>query len=82
MASVESQTTRVLCLMMQNIHIDAYANLPSPMALKANYSPHKALTTPPLRKRIWQALRGLSLRYERQQLVRRFPPLQKWLGQP
>ncbi len=80
--SEESQTTRVLCLMMQNANYDAYGKAPQPMTLKEHYPSLASLTTPTLRHALLNTLRDFSLKRERHQAVKRFPVLQKWLGKP
>ncbi|WP_421132049.1 hypothetical protein [Alteromonas sp. A079] len=78
--SEESQTTRVLCLMMQNTNFAAYEAMPQPMPISANFSVKKQryrITT-----FLMTTLKNFSIQKERLQLVKRFPQLQKWLGKP
>ena len=94
----ENQTTRVLCLMMQNMNFDAYENAAAPTTdlLKAlsqkrhekeqgalnNSSSEFSVKTENLTTFISHTLRNFSLSKERSQAVKRFPKLQQWLGKP
>ncbi|GMM71813.1 hypothetical protein MTsDn5_17650 [Alteromonas gracilis] len=94
----ESQTTRVLCLIMQNMNFDAYESAAAPTTsfLKAHSrKPHEKergalndssrkfpVKTANLTTFILHTLRNFSLSKERSQAVKRFPKLQQWLGKP
>lgn len=78
--STEAETTRVLCLMMQNAHYDVYAALPQPMALiEHNVNGHRKRSFPIF---LIDTLKRFSLARERRQLAKRFPKFQKWIGKP
>ena len=70
--SDESNTTRVLCLMMQNAHYLGYRRAPQPMSIKREYPAHESLTRQTLASVVWKAMRGFSLRREVRQFKRRF----------
>ena len=78
--SEETKTTRVLCLMMQNTNYATYRNIPSPKSesCEVNYVTNKQSIISLLFSR---AL-AFSFKRERSQLVKRFPQLQQWLGEP
>ena len=80
--SDESETTRLLCLMMQNANFDAYSDAANPMPLKTSYSTQHSLNTTSLPKAVFNALGAFSFKRERRQAAKRFPSLQKWLGKP
>lgn len=78
--STEAETTRVLCLMMQNAHYDVYAALPQPMALNEhNVNGHRKRSFSVF---LIDTLKRFSLARERSQLAKRFPKFQKWIGKP
>jgi hypothetical protein len=78
--STEADTTRVLCLLMQNAHYDVYAELPKPMKrVECNITKHRKSSFSVF---MLHAIGRFSLRKERSQLAKRFPQLQKWIGQP
>jgi len=78
--STEADSTRVLCLMMQNAHYDVYADLPKPMKLiEFNVAEHKKNALVAL---LSNTIKHFSLSRERKQLAKRFPQLQKWIGKP
>lgn len=78
--STEAETTRVLCLMMQNAHYDVYAALPRPMTLdEHNVNGHRKRSFPVF---LIETLKRFSLTREKRQLAKRFPKFQKWIGKP
>ncbi|WP_207301680.1 hypothetical protein [Alteromonas sp. KUL49] len=79
-ASDEAKTTRLLCLMMQNINYATYRYVPIPKVNKGNISVNSDKKT--LLSLVTKTLASFSIGRERRQLVKRFPQLQKWLGQP
>lgn len=81
-SSKEAETTRVLCLMMQNYLYPGFKQAPNPMPLQQTYSEMDVLYRPGLGHSVWQTLRQFSFTKERSQLVKRFVQLQKWLGKP
>ena len=81
MGSAESTTTRVLCLMMQNAHYEAYGKAASPMPISPDTKPAVPANAG-LLKYVATLLRQFSLNRERTQAVKRFPALQRWLGHP
>ena len=80
--SPESRTTRVLCLMMQNYTYRGYGNAPAPMAIERSYEQLNYLVKPSAFSGLLSTLNGFSFSRERQQLVKRFPALQRFLGRP
>lgn len=87
----ESQTTRVLCLIMQNMNFDDYERAAAPTTgfLKVISHEHNANVHEPfsahtesLTTFLMHTLRNFSLSKERSQAVKRFPKLQQWLGKP
>lgn len=84
--SKECESTRVLCLMMQNSNFLAYQNA-SKFIENINREETYPLTqlrhnsvTPA--KYLYKHFKIFSIKRERSQLVKRFPQLQKWLGKP
>jgi hypothetical protein len=78
--STETDSTRVLCLMMQNAHYDVYSELPQPMELvKFNMKEHRKSAFTAL---LFYTIKNFSFNKERSQLAKRFPQLQKWIGKP
>jgi hypothetical protein len=78
--STETDSTRVLCLMMQNAHYDVYSELPQPMEqVKFNMKEHRKSAFTAL---LFYTIKNFSISKERSQLAKRFPQLQKWIGQP
>ena len=84
--SVESESTRVLCLMMQNSNFMAYQNA-SECVKNFDFNESSSLSnlkhhssTPA--KHLFKHLKNFSMARERSQLVKRFPQFQKWLGKP
>lgn len=75
----EASTTRVLCLLMQNANFLAYSEVPSPLEItpkqekivEGQYSMGKA---------IWRNVKHVSIKYEVEQLKKRFPKFQNVLG--
>ena len=80
----ESETTRLLCLMMQNMNFDAYEQAPKPNHdfLNSYNSVLFKEHTESLAKFAIKTLKGFSLGRERSQAVKRISKLQKWLGEP
>ena len=70
--SNESNTTRVLCLMMQNAHYLGYRRAPQPMSIRREYTVHESLTRPTIAAVVWKAIREFSWRREVTQVRRRF----------
>ncbi|MFZ8198260.1 hypothetical protein [Alteromonas portus] len=80
--SIETSTTRVLCLMMQNAHYSGYKQAARPL-LSTSTQKRQALTEKSSSLSfLLSQLIDLSPSRERKQLVKRFPQLQKWLGKP
>jgi len=90
-SSDECESTRVLCLMMQNSNFMAYQN--ASHVVKNAYSncknvkskEDKVLISSSANSStafILKQLRSFSFTREREQLVKRFPQFQKWLGKP
>ena len=94
--SEESKTTRLLCLMMQNMNFNDYEQVASPatdflntLSRGHNSKAHGAndhgpfsANTESLTTFVMRTLRKFSLRKERSQAVKRFPKLQQLLGKP
>lgn len=84
--SVESESTRVLCLMMQNSNFIAYQGA-SECVKNFDFNKNSSLSdlkhnsrTPA--KHLLKHLKNFSMAREHSQLVKRFPQFQKWLGKP
>ena len=84
--SVESESTRVLCLMMQNSNFMAYQSA-SECVKNFDFNENSSLSdlkhnssTPA--KHLFKHVKRFSWGRERSQLVKRFPQFQKWLGKP
>lgn len=78
--STETDSTRVLCLMMQNAHYDVYSELPQPMEqVKFDMKEHRKSAFTAL---LFYTIKNFSLSKERSQVAKRFPQLQKWIGKP
>ena len=82
----ETSTTRVLCLMMQNAHYEAYKIEPKQARKVTRDEPNESAITHrqpySVVKYFARHLRHFSFQRERQQFVKRFVQTQKWLGKP
>ena len=76
----ESKTTRLLCLMMQNMNFESFEEVPRPMLIDNSIKIEKHSES--LRKFLFTSISNFSLSKERTQAVKRFVQLQQWLGKP
>lgn len=83
--SPESKTTRVMCLMMQNCHIDDFAQAGTQVhqwLSESESTQHYQHSMDSVFSVLLTTLSTLSMEKERKSAVLRFPPLRRWLGEP
>ncbi|WP_394221199.1 hypothetical protein [Alteromonas gracilis] len=80
--SNETSSTRILCLMMQNAHYSGFQRAASPLLANSGHKTYASTEPSSSLSYLLSHLAELSPSREKQQLVKRFPQLQKWLGKP
>ena len=76
----ESETTRLLCLMMQNMNFESFEAIPRPMFIDSSMKIETHSES--LSSFLFTSIRHFSLGKERTQALKRFVQLQQWLGKP
>ena len=74
----ESETTRLLCLMMQNMNFESFEEVPRPMFIDSSMKIETHSES--LSSFLFTSIRHFSIGKERTQAVKRFAQLQQWLG--
>ena len=81
-ASTETNTTRVLCLMMQNGHYSGFKQASRPLLTTSTQKGQTLTKKSSSLSYLLTHIFAFSPSRERKQLVKRFPQFQKWLGKP
>jgi len=81
-ASTETNTTRVLCLIMQNGHYSGFKQAARPLLTASTQKGQTFTKKSSSLSYLLTHIFAFSPSRERKQLVKRFPQLQKWLGKP
>ena len=81
-ASTETNTTRVLCLMMQNGHYSGFKQAARPLLTTSTQKGQTLTKKSSSLSYLLTHIFAFSPSRERKQLVKRFPQFHKWLGKP